>query len=92
MLTQHGIKADTRTTTAKSVVEFGDSELQGGHPATRAGFLCPGNGMSSNGQSIREALGPAGCLVAGSPTRMVLPTLLERVGGEKSVYKGRHHD
>lgn len=75
MLTYHQTGADTGPVTAKSVTGFGDSNTKGGHTATRAVFLCLEYGKPCYGRAVRETFGSAGFLWAGSPTRMVSPTL-----------------
>lgn len=75
MLTYHQAKADNVPAAAKSVAEFGDSNTKGGHTAIRAVFLCLEYGKPCYGRAIRETFGSAGFLWAGSPTRMVSPTL-----------------
>lgn len=86
MLTLQGRKADTWLVTAKSVAGIGVPNSQGGQTASSAVFLCLQKGKPSYGRAIRGAYGLAGILEAGTPTRMVSPSLIGVSGATRKAY------
>lgn len=67
---------------ANSATGFGDLEPQGGH-RLQSGFFMSATWQACNGRAVWEAFGPAGFLVAGSPTCTVPPTRLATGGGQQ---------